>query len=541
MIASSSLQQDSNGAKDHLGRRLNHAVRGVMSQPNRGTSGMFDYKCILGLSILYASAYFLPATTPLGAYFLQTHRIIWLVVVPSLIAIVACASVIFLISALIRYIVADRIKSYLAAAALAFMVLIALKGFAEILDYDWVSKLGTFGSVLLLGAVVKLAVFLVLLVFVVLGLVRIRTLALALSSIGFAFGMLGLIRLMVIGSGLPTTPTSLHSEHAGPAAVATRRVVWVIFDESDFLRIYGSESLVSARLTNFNRLARRAVFATNANSPASATLYSIPSLLTGVNIGKDGVQIDSRGFLFVEKPSGDQIPFGFDTSIFGKLAATNRESSVLGFYHPYCKIFLLDACTSLPWPSIGGLSDALWSNVPSHIASALGHRDQWESITRTSVALLPDYLARTSDSLTFIHLNIPHLPADYANSLLGGTGSADPLMQYSRNVLIADDILGTIVAELQKSAVTQDTMLIVSSDHWLRNRWYRASQRESSRPIPFLVWKVGDTQGIVLSHPFSTVHTSDMIMAYLNGSIGSQSEIAKWLESQTVYSSFIVP
>jgi hypothetical protein len=145
------------------------------------------------------------------------------------------------------------------------------------------------------------------------------------------------------------------------------------------------------------------------------------------------------------------------------------------------------------------------------------------------------------DALTFLHLNVPHLPAPYADEFLGLAGSADPLVEYSRNLIVADRVLGEVVAELQRQVVRHQLLLIVSGDHWLRNRWYRANEPEQSKPVPFIAWIVGDTKGTQISQRISTIHTAAMILEYLDGELSTQAEIANWLVSQEFYPTFIVP
>jgi hypothetical protein len=260
----------------------------------------------------------------------------------------------------------------------------------------------------------------------------------------------------------------------------------------------------------------------------------------GVPIGGQGVLVDKTGSLLLERPDMSSVRFGEAASIFGALEASGRSASVLGFYHPYCKIFSLQRCDTYAYPEMGGLDAALWANIPSAIADRLRKVDYWDTITRGSLDLLPQYLVR-DDALTFVHLNVPHLPAGYADQKLHLPTSPDPLIEYSHNILLVDQILGDIMRSLQQQMSRHETLLVISTDHWLRNRWYQADKPESNRPVPLLMWKVGETNGFVLSQPLSTIHTATMILDYLNGIVDTQAEIARWWEGKPVYPSFIAP
>jgi len=283
------------------------------------------------------------------------------------------------------------------------------------------------------------------------------------------------------------------------------------------------------------------LFATRANSPASATVYSIPALLTGIPIGGGGIRLDKFGNLLLQRTDLSWVPFTEATSIFGVLAASGRGASVLGFLHPYCRLFATERCESSPWPDeVGGWDAALWANVPGLLSAVLGHPNYWSAISERALQVLPEYLKR-DDALTFVHLNLPHLPAAYADKVLHLPGSPDPLVEYSHNLRLADRTLGQIMETLQQQASRHDILLVVSTDHWLRNAFYQANVPEASRPVPLIMWRVGETDSIELSQPVSTVHTAALILSFLQGSVSTQADMAQWWAGQTTSPAFIAP
>jgi hypothetical protein len=440
-----------------------------------------------------------------------------------------------------------------AVLGLSLLTLVALKGVMDAAGFEWQGRLPRSQDLVVNLRVVRVIVFLAVVTLVWISRRNLSKLSRLLSSLGIAFACLAAIRILLLWTTQPAASapslsaikSAQASSIAAPADPAVsdgrpRRVVWVIFDELDFRRMYATDGTVGPELRNFAQLARTAVFATNANSPASATLQSIPALLTGVPLGGNGIKIDNSALLSLERTDGKFIAFNSATSIFGVLASSGRSVSVLGFFHPYCYLFKLERCDSFAWPEIGGWDAALWANVPALIATRLGHVDNWDSITRDSLRLLPQYLAR-DDALTFIHLNVPHPPAAYADEVLHLPASSSPLTEYSNNLIFADQILGEIVQGLQQQALRHELLLVISTDHWFRNRWYQANVPESSRPVPLIVWKMGETKGFVLPQPLSTVHTAEMILDYLNGKLTTQADIANWWGSRPVYPSFIVP
>lgn len=503
--------------------------------------------------MLYASAYFLPLLLPLGAYFLPSNNLLRLAVLPTAVVMVVGGGLVYLAWLVRRIFPTSTLLSWVAIVATALLCLIAIQSLLEAAGFHWQDRVPRGHDLAATQQAIRFLVACVVLGAVWAGRRFLAQLLRLLSSLGFAFGAIAIFRLLVLThtpdpAVVATTPAFFSAfdsirrysvpSAATPATTAiARRVVWVIFDETDFEFVYGGKDVDHPKLENFERLKRIAVFAEHANSPASATLYSIPALLTGVPI--DGVTIGASATLAMHADLGE-MPFAEGTSIFGALAEQGLGASVLGFFHPYCKLFSLQRCDSFAWPNTGGLTDALWVNIPSSIAGKLGHSDGWGRVTRDELALLPQYLAR-EDALTFVHLNMPHLPAVFADAQLNVAASADPLTEYSRNLALADQTLGVILRELEKQPATREVLLIVSTDHWLRNRWYRPSTPEVSRPIPLLIWKVGDTQGTELEEPVSTIHTAAMILDYLSGEVSTQADIVSWWQRQVVFPAFIGP
>ncbi len=512
-----------------------------------GPTRYFSLRTLVGLPLLWASMYFVPLLDASRAYLLPSNDLIEWIVLPSLVAVVAGALLLLSISPVLRWI-NPRIAIGAEAIGLTILAITAVKVLFLAAGYRWEQLIPT-GGYVPLGLSLYLCKYgfcFGILAVMWAGRGHLRRWTRLLSGLGLSLGVLAAIRIFFLwnthqptpepSTGMATPKPSATSPV--PAGTHVRRVVWVIFDESDYNRMYGAEAPAAPELTNFARLARSAVFATNANSPAGSTLYSIPALLAGVPIGGDGIRFDRSAAPSLEETDGTIVPFDERATIFGALAAGGRTASVLGFYHPYCKLFTLQRCDSFPWPQVGGWTPALWGNAPVFLSNMVGSA-YFGEVTENLLRLLPEYLAR-DDALTFVHLNLPHLPASYADKALHLPASRVPLEEYSRNLILADRVLGRIITLLERQSSEKELLLVVSTDHWLRNWSYGDPAPEVSRKVPFIAWKVGATQGEVLTHPLSTVHTASMILDYLDGKISSQSEIGRWWEDKPVYPSFMV-
>ena len=505
---------------------------------------------LVGLSLLYASAYFLPLLMPIGAFFLPSYDYLGLVCWPSLIAVGVGVCVLQVVAAAVRRWIGPRVATVLAVAALCVFALIALKGIADAAGYDWSDRIPHLGKLAPSYRTIKLIAAIVVFVLVWMARGSIPKMTRALASLGFAFLALAAVRLSILthaptvgdyGQG-PVAAGSLAplAPKLATADALPRRVVWVIFDETDFQRVFGVQRAPQLHLPNFERLASISLFAARANSPASATLFSLPALLTGTPLGGAGVRFDTYGRLTLQRTAGGWLPFDEATSIFGAVSAGGRGVSVLGFLHPYCKIFATQRCESVHWPRVGALDDALLANIPDVLSNRLGHPNSWEAMTEHILQVLPEYLVR-DDALTFVHIDLPHPPSDYADKALHLQPSSDPLVSYSHNLMLTDRVLGNILSIMQEQSARHELLLVVSSDHWLRNSWYRPNVPESSSPVPMMIWRVGDTKGTLLSEPLSTIHTANMVLSFLKGEISTQADIARWWSNKPVYPTFIGP
>lgn len=506
----------------------------------------------LGLALLYSSGYFMPMLTGAGAYFLPSGDFFRLIVLPSGVGVLVITAACHLVDRYCQRLFSEFSRIILKSAFFAFLGMIGIKGAFYAAGYDWRQLIPTTADPLETMRYVKYLGFVIAAVLVWLNRRVLKRTERLLSSVGFAFGALALLRLGTLWAadndlglrfGIESSPhlrsspvvATLPSEHAFP----NRRVVWVIFDETDFNRTFTGQKYPALVLNNFLRLSRQGVFAVDANSPASATLYSVPALLTGIPVTGKGNSIDSLGHLSQQTAGGGWVNFGGENNVFASLAKVGRSSAILGFYHPYCKLFAVARCDSFSLADPADFDAALWANVPDFITerTRLARSD---AITAGSLALLPGFL-NLDQSLTFLHLNLPHLPAHYADSALHLKASRDPLEEYAHNLLLTDQVLGQIMEKLEKQGSGRETLLVVSTDHWLRTVWYAPTQRESSHPIPFIVWKVGDLQGAVIREPLSTIHTAAMVLDYLNGSISTQDDVVRWWSRQKTFPSFIAP
>lgn len=530
----------------------------------------------IGLSLLYASAYFLPLLTKYSIYFIPStlEYIFW----PTFIAVVALTPIILLSGVLLKRGNQSYLKKTLILSAVTILTVISIKSSLEAAGYSWMNivnyissaggdqGLGGTGHVperlRWLKIIVIATAFLIVFAFTYLIRSRLSSWIGWLSTLGYAFVFLAIYRCTAYPtaateSSLNHRTTISKVDHAKSSPVnpegklikvASRRVVWIIFDEMDYEISLGHNSVIKSQLPNFSTLVSKSVTAAQAYSPGKDTLYSIPALLLGSPLS--GMRINGQSNLDLEFQSRPDLPFIQEKSIFAKIPAGPGSASILGFYHPYCQIFTsVGFCHSNYLGNAGRWFDGL-TFFSEPIFSAARHIngfaklvpeflisnfDPMYRITQHIMSDLNNILTDSGQTLNFIHINLPHLPGVYAQKIHGISKANDDHHGYIQNLIFADKVLGQIIDTLEPMAKDQEILLIVSSDHWFR------LESQAVKPIPFIAWKMGERQGNIISQPISTVHTAELALDFLRGKISSQIDISNWWKNKPVYPTWMLP
>jgi hypothetical protein len=312
-----------------------------------------------------------------------------------------------------------------------------------------------------------------------------------------------------------------------PQSSHPRKVVWIIFDEFDPQIAFDQKNI--ERLPHFKELLNTSVYHSNLYAPAKQTRLSVPSMLMGLEAQSE--MISGTANMSLEGPMGKMIPFSYDNSIFYQLKSSGFNSSILGFYLPYCEIFKQLKCTAFPWNyqysplsaiefvyGIRGILRALQAEVT-------GNTDPMGLITKEQYQNLDRVIDDSSSDLVFLHLNIPHLPGGYSRQVLNEE-AIDP---YIANLQLTDVFLERILRDINKHS-DKKTLLILSSDHWNRSRL--------GGPYPALfIASIGaqDKNPIELKNPSSGIYIKDLVTQYLSGKITSNQGIANYFKDKSYH------
>jgi len=383
-----------------------------------------------------------------------------------------------------------------------------------------------------------------------------RALLRVLSILGYTYAALALIRLIPyprsafaiqgVGPSAASAPTAATNSPvtAAVSAPLSRQVIWIIFDELDYNQTLGQPAgPQDPSMPNLEQLARSGVSASAAYSPARDTEASIPALLTG--FWPAGLKYDDRGDMWLKTRTEGIQRFAQSESAFGRLPQGPESGAILGYFHPYCAIFpATHPCEAFPEVNVGRWFDALTFFGQPAIATARwlpgsGHFlpgwlfrtfEPMYRISEDTLRALPRFLSLEKQSLVFIHINLPHTPADYSQRALHLDTVANDRESYRRNLRLVDQLVALTVATLQRRASQQNILLIVSADHW-----YRMDSPTVAQHIPWIAWHVGESHGSVLDTRISTVHTADLVLDFLRGRIDSQAQIGPWWGDKSFY------
>jgi hypothetical protein len=365
----------------------------------------------------------------------------------------------------------------------------------------------------------------------------------------FTLGGVVLYEYRVMQAGRPMAATSQQqSKRKGS------RVVWVIFDEMDN-RVAFKERPASVSLPEFDRFRAEGFVAAEAYPPGNQTGQSVPALLNGSRVENQTPHSETRLSLWDEK-SGQEVIWNRSMTIFAETAQEHIKTGLAGAYFPYCSILgiSIDRCRdfrsfrangSFPRRMRRAVLLAL-DAVPFTYRLWLRERqskkeiEQWEYATEEGTQMASD----PSLDFVYIHLPIPHPPGIYDRR--AGRLDPGPGHSYLDNLALADVCLARIRRGMEQAGVWDTSTLIVTSDHWWRTYLWRgtvvwtaedsqiAGTGAPEETVPYTVKLAGAKDGFTYTRAFNTVITRKLVMTVLNQGIGSNAELAQWLDQNAV-------
>ena len=329
------------------------------------------------------------------------------------------------------------------------------------------------------------------------------------------------------------------AEYAGRALAPritktpSARIVWIVFDELDY-RLSFPERPRDVAMPQFDRLRAESLFAENAISPSSATVISMPALLTGV-------KMSSIVFSGPTSAIADGVPLSERPTIFSTIHAMGGNTAVDGWYLPYCRLFAQDLA-ECSWHAIDQIVNETRGTFPEILARQQQSLFEYGyySIFRESLranhrvamlhALHEEALRDVADpslNLVVLHLPVPHPPFFYDR--LNRTYSKRNAGQegYRDGLALADVFLGDIRGAMTQAGLWDTSTILVSSDH--QNRSAMQFDGKTDVRVPFLLKLAGHSTALPYRDRIQTVVTKPLLEAVFQGRVASPEDAASWL------------
>ena len=413
-------------------------------------------------------------------------------------------------------------------------------------------------------------------------------------STGYIFLIMSIFICFERYNSFKSKPLLLNQKISTENVNKGKKVLWFIFDGFDPIIAFDDKE-TSPNLETFNNLRNYSFEHKRMYPPAKYTRISMLSMFLGKHPVGDNIIKNYK--IHLNTDSG-LIPFTYENTIFAKFEKLGLSSAIFSTVFPYC-VFLpeIKDCFS-PTDQDETPPEYSWYNGILFIYSIKSKSDLFinlinkknnneVNLNKSLNKLKYDYIPQLSDikkvlpkinfdkleemewrecckdsfkysdikshienlnkNLTFIHLFPPHTTGhgdlqggDFAqeifkiNTTLDGRGVG--LGSYVLNLKLADLLLNKILKNL-KEEDKKDLMIILSSDHWYRDKDKRT---RNAYPALFIVKIYGDNSKIEMHENSSLYNVHDLISSYFEDKISTHSDIKEFFKKKTFYKTFIV-
>ena len=353
-----------------------------------------------------------------------------------------------------------------------------------------------------------------------------------------------LMRPVESGSAL-SAPFDKGHHSANPA-----RSAWIIFDMLDYDLLFDHRA-PDVPVPEFERLRRESLFARNAASPALFTKEAIPAMTTG-KLVTDALPISADDLLLTIEGSPQKLHWKFLPTIFSEARDFGMSVGMVGWYHPYCRLFnaMLSSCEWTPIPeklkdrdiTAWGIERAMAEVItedlvgpgPNIVQSVLKKeergRGKYIDSYQHLLGAAKKALTNPALDLVVVHLSVPHTPPIFDRySQRFSTEKGD----YLDNLVLADRTLGILRHDMENAGLWESTNILVTADHGFRSTgpsdW---NHRPTPLHVPFFLKMNGFQEHIEDDHPFNTIVVHDLLLALLKREVVTPGEARELLDQQ---------
>lgn len=348
---------------------------------------------------------------------------------------------------------------------------------------------------------------------------------------------------------------------------ARRRVIWMLFDEFD-QRLAFELRQPKVDFHEIDRLRAESLVADHAHQTAPWTTLALPSLLSGRVYSRADL-VDANTLRVYPEGEGG-VNWRDQPNVFKKARELGANSEIIGWHHPYCRVFgdstvrCLDVPSGHPTVALLRETSVADEGIPRAVrflfALQLGNLRDMLTWNRESVSengrdiyvqrrQLQQYIqirdrsyceaADPNIDLLFVHFPLPHLFAIYDRERQDFTLSSH--LSYADNLALVDRTVGEMRKTLESAGLWDSTSLLITSDHGLRPDLWRGrmgwteelerlTAGGQSQTVPFIVKLAGENRGVVYDRGFSGVVSSELVLAILRGDVTTPQSAGAWLD-----------
>ncbi len=316
------------------------------------------------------------------------------------------------------------------------------------------------------------------------------------------------------------------------------RIIWLLFDELDS-RIAFSERPDDISLPSFDRFQSECITALDGASHGQSTLRAIPSFLTGKLVTEisfpNGNDLNLR---FCGKEELPFVSFGKTPTLFSDVLERGGENAVVGMYHPYERIFVEQAGYRSAYSMNTYTTKESGSVLNSMVAQILGITPLFARINGIKMyeGILRECVAVTTNpryDLVFAHISVPHGPHVFDREKGSFTLVNFSPDGYLDSLVLADQFLNTVRQGLENEGMWDDSVVLITSDHELRQVEFGDKKRVQK--TPFLIKMPMQKTPYTFPHPISPkVIARNLLVGVLDGEVKTPDDVLLWLDRATL-------
>ncbi len=334
-----------------------------------------------------------------------------------------------------------------------------------------------------------------------------------------------------------------RTEHYRQAA----RTAWIVFDMFDYDLAFDHRQ-PDVLLPEFDGLRAESYFARNAASPNQWTLGAIPAMTMGKVVTK-ATPVSSDDLL-VTIDGSQEVSWKSQATIFSEARNAGMTIGVVGWYHPYCRLFgsMLSSCEWVGFPNKlddrvltpRSIEEAITEVVVDDLVGPDGpytvekllkiaenQRRRYIGTYQHTLDAATRALTNPELDLVMIHFPVPHTPGIYDRSTQQLSSEKG---DYLDNLVLADRTLGTFRRAMEHAGLWETTNILITSDHGFRSAGPPEWKHDFTPfHVPFFLRLGGREQHIEDDFSFNTIVVRDLLLALLKKEIVTTEQARDWL------------